>query len=105
MNAAQINKMSLKELVALDAKIQSAIATARVREHANLKRRMAELVESHGFSLSEFLGSSRNGKIRKGEAKYANPADRSQTWTGRGRKPNWVITNLKKGASLEDFTI
>ncbi|OAV84564.1 hypothetical protein PTTG_31189, partial [Puccinia triticina 1-1 BBBD Race 1] len=90
MNAAQINKLSLKELIALDAKIKSAIATARVRERANVQRRMAELAESHGFSLSEFFGRGHGSKAR-GVAKYANPADRSQTWTGRGRKPNWVI--------------
>ena len=105
MNTTQMNKMSLKELVALDAKIQSALATARVRERATVKQRMAELAESHGFSLNEVFGNGRSSKGTRGAAKYANPADRSQTWTGRGRKPNWVVTGLKKGAKLSDFEI
>jgi DNA-binding protein H-NS len=105
MNATQINKLSLKELVALDAKIKSAIATARVREHANIKQRMAELAASHGFSISDFFGNGRGSNGSRGVAKYANPADRSQTWTGRGRKPNWVVASLKKGARLQDFAI
>ena len=37
--------------------------------------------------------------------KYANPDDHSQTWTGRGRRPFWLLARLKKGASLEDFAI
>jgi DNA-binding protein H-NS len=36
---------------------------------------------------------------------YEHPDDKSDTWTGRGRKPNWVIARLKKGAKLSDFEI
>ncbi|MCB1766993.1 MAG: H-NS histone family protein, partial [Candidatus Competibacteraceae bacterium] len=27
---------------------------------------------------------------RKGRPKYRNPADPDQTWTGRGKMPNWL---------------
>jgi DNA-binding protein H-NS len=105
MNAAQIARLSLKELVALDAKIKSAIAAARIQERAIVKQRLAELAESHGFSLGEIFGNGRSSKGSQRAAKYANPADRSQTWTGRGRKPNWIVAGLKKGADVEDFAI
>jgi hypothetical protein len=29
----------------------------------------------------------------------------ADTWTGRGRKPNWLLARLKKGAKLSDFEI
>ena len=29
----------------------------------------------------------------------------SQTWTGRGRKPNWLVDAVKKGAKIESFAI
>jgi DNA-binding protein H-NS len=46
------------------------------------------------------------GKAKSvGVAKYANPENRSDTWTGRGRKPNWLVERLKKGAKLVDFEI
>ena len=35
----------------------------------------------------------------------ANPDDPAQTWTGRGRKPNWLVARLKKGAKVENFAI
>jgi DNA-binding protein H-NS len=106
MAAINVDKLSLKELVALEAKLKSAIEMARVKEGAALKQKMADLAETHGFSVSELFGG---GKLVRQKsisvAKYANPSDKSDTWTGRGRKPNWLVTRLKKGAQLSDFKI
>ncbi len=104
MVAINVDKMSLKELVSLDAKIQNAISEARGRERSDLKNKVAELVTSHGFSIAELFGA-KNGAKSKSIAKYANPDDRVDTWTGRGRKPNWLVGRLKKGAKLENFEI
>ena len=104
MAAINVDKMSLRELVALDGKIQNAIEAARTKERAELKSKVAELALSHGFSISELFGSKGSTKS-KSIAKYANPDDSSDTWTGRGRKPNWVVARLKKGAKLSEFEI
>ena len=72
MASVNVDKLSLKELLDLEAKVQKAIAGAR-------------------------------GKISA--AKYANPDNRAETWTGRGRKPNWLVAKLNKGAKMTDFTI
>jgi DNA-binding protein H-NS len=32
-----------------------------------------------------------------------NPEDPTQTWTGQGRKPNWMVAKIEKGATLEQF--
>lgn len=107
--ASGLEKMSLKELVDLETKVAKAIAAARDRERAEVKKKMAELAETHGFSVSELFsgpGRGRGAKTRSvGVAKYANPDDRSDTWTGRGRKPNWLLERLKKGGKLADFEI
>lgn len=109
MGASAIDRMSLKELVELEAKVGKAIAAARDKERAELKRKMAEMAETHGFSVNELFGAGRVGRGAKsksvGVARYANPDDRSDTWTGRGRKPNWLLERLKKGAKLDDFAI
>jgi DNA-binding protein H-NS len=104
MAAFNVDKMSLKELIALDAKLKTAIETKKARERSELKIKMAELAETHGFSVAE-LFSTRDGRKSNGIAKYANPEDKSATWTGRGRKPNWLVARLKKGAKLADFEI
>ncbi len=103
--APNISKMSLTELLALQQVVETAIAEARQRERSEVLVRMEELASKSGFSLSELVGGRGRGKGKVSVAKYANPDDRTQTWTGRGRKPNWLIARLKKGASLEDFSI
>jgi DNA-binding protein H-NS len=40
-----------------------------------------------------------------GKIKYQNPADPEQTWTGRGKQPNWLKDALERGAQKEDFLI
>jgi DNA-binding protein H-NS len=110
MAVINVDKMSLKDLVDLESKVKKAIAAARDRERSELKKKMAEMAETHGFSVSELFGGARGvrgaGKGKSiGLAKFANPENKSDTWTGRGRKPNWLVERLKKGAKLADFEI
>jgi DNA-binding protein H-NS len=103
MASVNVDKLSLKELLDLEVKIENAISAAREREHGELKQDLAALAEKRGFSLKELFGGRGKGKVSI--AKYVNPDDRSQTWTGRGRKPNWLIAKVKKGATLEQLEI
>ena len=109
MASVNIDKLSLKDLVDLEAKVKKALALARDRERAELKKKMADLAETHGFSVAELFGATRGRGPDKnksvGIAKYANPENKADTWTGRGRKPNWLVDRLKKGSKLADFEI
>ena len=103
MATVNIDKMSLKELLDLELKVEKAINTARDLERAEVKQALAKLAEKRGFSVSELFGGRGRGKISV--AKYANPANRAETWAGRGRKPIWLTDKLKKGAKIENFAI
>ncbi len=106
MASINVDKMSLKELVDLDLKIQKAIVAAKERERAELKHKIAALAENSGFSMSELFGGRTAVKGKSsGVAKYKNPDNHSETWTGRGRKPNWLVAKLGKGAKMGDFEI
>lgn len=95
--------MSFKDLVELDNKVQSAIAAARDRERAEVKAKLARLAEGAGFSVKDLFGQGR--RRSPSTVKYVNPKDASQTWTGRGRKPNWLVERLAKGAKIEQFEV
>lgn len=107
MAAVNVDKMSLKDLQDLDVALDHAIAGVKDRDRAELKAKIETMLASHGLSLSDLYGtgSAARGRGGKSSAKYANPDNRSQTWTGRGRKPNWLNARLKKGAKVEDFAI
>jgi DNA-binding protein H-NS len=78
-----------------------------------LKEQIESMVKEHGISLDELFpqaGKGRNlrkEKRARGEqtVKYRNPADPSQTWTGIGRKPAWLVEALTSGKTLEDFEV
>jgi len=104
MAGVNVDRMTVKELLDLEAKVQTAIAKARQRERAAVMQEMTALAEKHGFTLREIFGG--RGKGKSVAPKYANPDDPSQTWAGRGRKPLWLVAKMrKKGAKLKQFAL
>lgn len=106
MAAINVDKMTLKDINDLEAKLQKAKSQARERAKSELKDKIDKLLDGSGFSVHELYSLSGRGRGRgKSAAKYANPENRSETWTGRGRKPNWLVARMNKGAKLSDFAI
>jgi DNA-binding protein H-NS len=106
MALPKIDKLTYAELIELQERIETTIEEKRAEEQAKLREKVAEMAAEAGLSLEEVV--SKKGKDRrKGTVaiKYRNSRDRTQTWTGRGRKPNWLVAELEAGKSLEDFAI
>lgn len=104
MASVNYDKMALKDLLDHETRIKKAISVARDRERADAKAELAQLAEKRGFSVSELFGSGR-GKGKIVSPKFVNPDKPNETWTGRGRKPNWLVAKLNKGAKMADFEI
>jgi len=100
MRDSQLEKMSLKELTTLQIRVSQAIAEKRIEERSEVRAKMEELARASGFSVAELFGGK--GKRGKVAPKYRNPKDASQTWTGRGRRPNWMV---EAGGNPERFLI
>ena len=98
-----LENLTREELNQLISDAQKALKTVDLRRKAEAKRAAEKAVKAFGFSLDDVLESSPKGS--KGAPKYVNPEDPSQTWTGRGRKPNWVIAALDEGRQLEDLAL
>lgn len=99
-----VDELTLKELVELEGRVKKAISVAKERERVEIKQKIEALATNSGFSVTE-LFSGRSTKGKTVAPKYMNPDNKSETWTGRGRKPRWLTAKLDKGAKLEDFTI
>lgn len=79
-----------------------------VKEKASkLRDKINALVKAEGFGLDEVLGrGGGRGKARgKVKPKYRNPADPSQTWSGRGKRPRWFHAALSAGKKEKDLLI
>ncbi len=106
MRQPNLDKMSLKDLLDLELRVQKAIATAKERERMELKQKIEDLATESGFSVDELFTRGRGAmKGRTVAPKYVNPDNRAETWTGRGRKPKWLVAKLAKGAKVEQFAI
>jgi DNA-binding protein H-NS len=71
-----------------------------------LRQRVVDLVKEHGLDVRDLFG--RGGGKGKGSvaAKYRDPKNPENTWTGRGRMPRWMAAATKGGkAKKEDFLI
>lgn len=83
------------------AKIETAIDEKRVSERSEMRAKMENMARASGFSVAELFGGRKmNGK--KSAAKYRNPRDPTQTWMGRGRRPNWMV---EAGGDAKQFLI
>jgi DNA-binding protein H-NS len=105
MMAKNLEKMSLDELKALRKDVDAAISDFQKRKKQEALVAAQKAAREHGFSLDEILGAKGAKTATKGAPKYANPADASQTWTGRGRQPQWIKDALAAGKSLDDMAI
>ncbi|MGB5871143.1 MAG: H-NS histone family protein [Albidovulum sp.] len=100
-----LDAMSLKELRDLHAQVGKAISGFESRKKQEAISVLEEKAKALGFSLSDLMDAAPVRKRKPAKKKYANPADSSETWTGRGRKPRWVEAALKSGKSLDDLLI
>ena len=107
--ARELNGWKLRDLLKLENEVTEAIKEAKVRDAKEVRAEIAEVAKRKGFSLEDIFGkklfNKGGGKGYKTTmvAKYRNPEDPMQTWTGKGRKPNWMVAKLDKGASLDQF--
>jgi DNA-binding protein H-NS len=104
----ELESMSLDDLWSLHEEI-SAILSARIKaEKQELEKRLAALSGGMaGFRESDSR-SLQNGKSRRRYPrvlpKYRNPQT-SETWSGRGKRPRWLVAAMKSGRKMEEFRI
>ena len=99
-----LNSMSKDELLALKGEVEKALKSIDARRKAEALKAAQDAAKEYGFSLAELTeGGKTSG--RKAAPKYANPADASQTWSGRGRQPVWYRDAIANGASEDDLAI
>ncbi len=101
MKNGQLDKLSLKQLRELQNTIAAAISARETQVRADLKKKLAHMADMAGYSVGELYGG---GSRKRGPAavKYRHNDDPTLTWTGRGRRPRWMV---KAGGDIERFRI
>ena len=107
----ELESMSVDDLWSLHEKI-SAILSARITsEKQQLEKRLAVLNRgrnaiSGGDSADTFAAQDKvRRKYPRVFPKYRNPTTPSETWSGRGKQPRWLVAAIKSGRKIDDFRI
>ncbi|MDN5848085.1 MAG: H-NS histone family protein [Nitrococcus sp.] len=102
-----LSKYAIKDLERLKKDIDKEIGSRRKHEEKQARDELKEVAAKYGFTLNELLSGAsmpKGGSQRKQPDKFRHPDDPSKTWTGRGRKPNWVKAWEAAGSSINDLT-
>jgi DNA-binding protein H-NS len=102
VKSVSLKAMSFDALVDLRDTAERLIQRRAKSEKRALEERLARL---RGFFDGFLPGRGRSLKGRKVAPKYRNPANRSETWAGRGVRPRWLQAYLKEGRRLNEFAI
>jgi DNA-binding protein H-NS len=95
------DEVSLK-LESLRAEVEAMIVTKVAERRQELQSQLSELLEITGHGNGTRRG---RGKARRAAAKYRNPKNADEVWSGRGRMPLWLGAEIKAGKDREDFLV
>lgn len=101
-----LTNLSDSDLVKLQKEVEEAISSRANDNKKNALEAAKAEAKKHGFSLEDLVGSQKTKKPRTPAApKYRHPENPEVTWSGRGRRPDWIKDAVEKGRSLEEFAI
>ena len=95
MKQVNFERLSTDDLWTLHAKVSEVLGRRIQQEKLLLEERLRQLR----------VHESGHRPYPRVLPKYCNPDRPSETWSGRGKQPRWVVAQLKAGRRLDDFRI
>ena len=104
--AIDLSKLSEKDLAKLSGDLEKELKSRAKNKITQARKAAEDAAKKHGFSLNDLVGGKKSAaKKQAAPPKYKNPADPSQTWSGRGRQPQWYKDAVKAGKSAKSLAI
>ena len=100
-----LSKLGLDELKALKKDVEKEIKGFQNRKRAVAMKEIRAVAKKHGLSVDDVVGKKARTRKPKAPAKYRNPSNANETWSGRGRQPAWYKAALAKGKSPKSLEI
>lgn len=104
-----LENMSTAELKELAKKATELAERKKDQEKRDLRAEIVEKIRAAGYTVDDIFPNSApvraSATKEKAPAKYRNPENLSQTWSGRGRKPRWLVEAEAAGRDIADFAI
>lgn len=98
-----LSRLSLSELKKLQQDVNVLISNHSKEAVVKARKDILEIAQSVGLTVDQLLNGKLEKSFKKVTAQYENPKNTAEQWTGRGRKPRWIIEAIESGAKLEDL--
>jgi DNA-binding protein H-NS len=107
MRRSELEVMEVEELWSLHECIGQLLAERLLAQKRNLEERLLRLDAGRGQGkpLEAGPGAHQQRQYRRILPKYRNPSAPEETWSGRGKRPRWLVSALMAGAKIEDFEV
>ena len=108
MASIDLQRLDIEQLAELLAKTQTEIASREMGNRKELRAELERRVAAKGYRMADILpelgAASSSSSRRKRPAKYRDPQNPDQTWSGIGRTPKWVQAILdERGIDMAAF--
>jgi DNA-binding protein H-NS len=97
-----LQRLSYDQLLTCRNEVEAEIVARGTVELDALKEKLQAIAAAQGLSIGDLLGQRKKPRKAKA-AKFRNPNNLSETWTGRGKPPRWMQDKIAAGAAKEDF--
>jgi DNA-binding protein H-NS len=105
MSKLDLNALSLDELWTLHERLSNILTQRMVVEKRELEQRLVQLDRGRNTTTWPREGDRQRQKYLGVAPKYQNPSSPTETWSGRGKQPRWLISAIAAGGRVEDFKI
>ncbi|MCH7707236.1 MAG: H-NS histone family protein [Myxococcales bacterium] len=83
---------------------QVDLTVLSLRELKGLQQRIGREITRRQEEGRRWLQEHSGGLVEKRGPVYRNPHNSAETWSGRGKQPDWVAQALTEGHSLESLS-
>lgn len=103
--------LPLAKLVEIKSEVERLIGQKQKEKKKELLAQISEMAKAAGFSsVEEIVASQGSGRAPRSDKGIKMPPkyrskDGKKTWTGKGRKPSWVIEHIAAGGKVESLEI
>ena len=105
MAKPDISSLSFSELDELKKEIEKQKKTVEQENRKKATDEIKAVAAKYGISLSDLFGGALKATRKPAAPKYRNPKKSSETWSGRGKPPAWLLKLEEEGGKRENFLI
>lgn len=103
-SAIDLSSLNIDQLQNISIDAQKLIEEKQHQRLFDAYRQFEQIAKDCDVSVDDILQAGKKLNEKR-SIKYQNPENPKQTWTGRGRKPSWLVEALDNGHQLEAFAV